>query len=73
MIKVDVIKSVSCLNDQNKMADANQICKYTCMRQAFEYKKGDVRCGMIGNKTTIHQSSNEVDVSNYRQLYDLHT
>ena len=27
--------------------------------------------GMITNETTIHQISNEVDVSNYRQLHEL--
>ena len=32
------------------------------------------RCGMIANETTLHQSSNEGDVSGdyiYRQLYSL--
>ena len=29
------------------------------------------RCDMIANETTIHQSSNEVDVRNYRQPYGL--
>ena len=29
------------------------------------------RCGMIANETTIHQSSNDVDVNNYKQLLGL--
>lgn len=29
------------------------------------------RCGMIGNETVIHQSKNEVDVSNNRQPCDI--
>ena len=30
-----------------------------------------IRSGMIANETTFHQSSNKMNVSNYRQRYNL--
>ena len=42
----------------------------TALKYEYEYIKVR-RCGMIANEITVLQSSNEVDVSSYRQLYSV--
>ena len=52
---------------------------FVCLRQTEEYNSYDLIISrlhqnmemyMTANETTIHQSLNEVNVSNYRQPYD---
>lgn len=46
-------------------------CKIILSTQPNRYKKKIKRCGIIASETTIHQSSNKIDINNYKQPCDL--